>query len=182
MTPRRHLRAAAGCLLAIAAASGCASFHSERADTGVPADRTMTTLREGEPHGPGELPDADKIDLPAPSGPRAVRDYLAGEGRPLVQFVEVTGALAARRRSDLPPALCARIIDVELPKVTPSPADLLDRASRVPDEDTRSILVNDIVTKGEVLSACVRGTIPPELLQEVAFTHRVAQRRLEQVR
>lgn len=134
---------------------------------------------------PLAVPPDDPGDLSLPPPPRdreEVRRYLAGEGQALVRFLEVTAVLADRSKPPPTAEQCNRIIEVDLAAVAPSPADLRDRAARVPDSESASLFVNDITVKGQLLTACTRGPVPAELLQKVAYTDSLARRRLDQLR
>lgn len=127
------------------------------------------------------LPDPTRVSLPvAPSDPAPTVQFLAGDGRPLVEFETATAGLASSAAGQLSVERCRQIAEQQLAAL-PGPRELMGLSSAVPDTTMAQLLANDVAAKGTLLRACAEGDGINSHLAEVRFTHLLVARRFQEL-
>ena len=93
--------------------------------------------------------------------------------------MEFHDALSTIAIADPDPDECSTLIDVTLPEITDSPADLIALAEQVPHDDARSIFLNEAYAAFDLLGACSDGQSVAG--DEFSFQHQVSDDLLNEV-
>jgi hypothetical protein len=118
--------------------------------------------------------DPSTVALPSPSGePTEVRAYFAGDGAPLVAFLEATSDLPATSTPEQCQALAAELTGIG------EPPDLMGLAVWVPDPGVRDVAVQHTTAVGRYLDECGAGRPLESAADRAHFSATVLRRLLE---
>lgn len=161
---RVALERAAVVAIASVVAAGCTASTEDQTVSDVNTAAGDPTPVEPEPIGTP----AD-VELPVPMEGTAA--WLRGDGAPLVEAVVVSAPLV-RLEDDADQDRCRAI--AESLDAVGGPDDLATVAGTGPDEESRTLLLNDLTAKMRLLGACLSGDgdLAP-LVEEASFTHGV---------
>jgi hypothetical protein len=119
------------------------------------------------------FPDPLTVEMAPPVN--GTRDWLLGDGAPLVAALRVTAPLIRLPAAADRVGVCTQVA-VDLDAIG-RPADLSRLASDAPGNEGTILLANDLAAKNDLLAAC--GATGPNLqraIAEVQFTHAIVKR------
>jgi len=133
----RPLARRAGIVCLIGSLAACSSGTSHTTSTTSSTSRSSTSTPETTTRG---------------TSPLSVREFFAGEGKPLIEFERATKVIA----TGSPPQkeTCLRLTRQVLPKIIASPNSLNPLARRIPDATLNRAVTNDVNLKLIVVLGC----------------------------
>jgi hypothetical protein len=121
-------------------------------------------------------PDPETVALPAPAADtQAVLDYLVGEGKPLVDFLDATAQLSATATLVACTDLAAHLDTLG------EPPQLIGVAQAAPDPNIRDAMVTHLDNVGEFLAVCGSGGSLEDPAKRVTFSATVLRRLLDRL-